>query len=369
MSRHLEIEMEAESFDKGSQHRLTGDDEEHVGSSRHEAAFSPPVVADHFIKHRPLHNKVTTKVGPHTNHEKQQQRVYDDDNANVPQNQRTWAHLDDVSSAATRDVAASSWPQPPEDAQWIPSAEPPPPRQSGTASTTARLLPHEPRTVLQQEGAHHEDSSFDNCHHHNNNHNDGDENDILSPLEGILQQNSTVTVRWTMTAAALLLAVSAFLTVLVASHYRFLLACTWVVLLGFFVSLAWLIQQTVLSSSSSSRRDRVFHPAVHAVADWVLQEMQAFVEDCREEYRTLRIANEAAYDSYRETGGATEAVPETKRPRSKLFRAVVLPLLRFNFRRGRRKRRHKETKMAQPQSDASSYVPPSETKNQETELV
>lgn len=191
-----------------------------------------------------------------------------------------------------------------------------------------------------------------------------DEN--ISPLEAVLTQNTETTVRWTMTAAASLFGVAAFLTVLVASNYRFFLACVWVMLGFMFVGFVWFVQQTILCAKSQSPR-RVFHPAVHAVADWVIREVQHFADDFRDEYLQL-IDEKAAYDSYNDNGYVAEpTVPQTqqqqqRKPKSKLFRAIVKPLMHLALGGGRRKRRKEKKKQQQAEeSSKSAYVPPATT--------
>jgi len=124
------------------------------------------------------------------------------------------------------------------------------------------------------------------------------EDTILSPFDSVLQENANSTVRWAMTAAAFLFVLAGFLTIVVASQYRFFLACVWVTLMFMFAAFVWFVQQTVICSSSrKAGSKRVFHPAVHAVAGWVQQQVQDFTDDARDYYDGLLLANEAAHDS------------------------------------------------------------------------
>jgi hypothetical protein len=160
-----------------------------------------------------------------------------------------------------------------------------------------------------------------------------------------------------MTAAAALFAISAFLTILVASNYRFFIACVWVILGILFVGFVWFVQQTVLCTSQPGARRRAFHPAVHAVADWVIREVKDIAADCRNEYLQL-IANKPAHES----GYVAEpTMPETQRthPRSKLFRNIVKPLIKLTF--GGRRKRRKEKKKQKSTEESKSYVPPTTT--------
>ena len=197
---------------------------------------------------------------------------------------------------------------------------------------------------------------------------------ILSPLESVMTQNANSTVRWTMTGAGLLFLLAGFLTILVASRYRFILACVWATLLFMFGAFVWFVQQTVLcSSNNNNNKKRVFHPAVHAVADWVQQQVQDLrddVRDCYSEY--LLLSNEPEFDSYRaasdfESDPTAHASTE-KKPKSALFRVFVKPALSVLFR-GRRKRRQKREQAAA--DSGSAYVPPrsNHPNLKETELV
>jgi hypothetical protein len=309
MSCHLEMEMEPASFDKSDEGPGIPESEQKVSISRQEAAR----VA---LPQRTQNDADTDPI---------QHREYEG-------NEHFLSTLEEIHSTKDR-------------------------RKQGTKplGSTATSLVDSAAMSQQQQPAGKDQNGPPVCN---------DDEDIISPLEGILKQNAEVTVRWTMTAVAALLAISAFLTVLVASNYRFLVACLWATLLVMFVGFAWFVQQTVFCAPGQSRR--VFHPAVHAVADWVMKEVNAFVEDCRDEYTALKIANEAAYENYRESAGAASAQePEERKPKSKLFRIMVKPLLNLTFR-GRRKRRKEQT--MHQQTKASSYVPPTET-FPEAELV
>lgn len=218
----------------------------------------------------------------------------------------------------------------------------------------------------------------------NDNSNDEDADDvILSPMESVMRQNVNSTVRWTMTGAALLFVLAGFLTILVASQYRFFLACVWATLLFLLVGFVWFVQQTVICSNTRRSR-RVFHPAVHAVADWVQQRVQDLRDDVRACYdEVLLLSNEPEYDSYRESSywesqssdnknskNPRGTVGDGRKPKSALFRVFVQPALGVLFR-GRRKRRQKRAQREAAPS-VSSYVPPSSdniSDFKETELV
>lgn len=225
-----------------------------------------------------------------------------------------------------------------------------------------------------------------------------DDDAILSPLDSVLRQNANSTVRWTMTAAAVLFAAAGVLTVAVAAQFRFFLVCVWVVLLFLFAMFVWFVQQTVICSNNRNRNNkRVFHPAVHAVAEWVQQQVQDFRHDVRDYYdhELGLLSDEAAFDHYKEipefhiSGGGSAPPPlaaEKKRAKSRsaLFRGVVKPVLNVAFRGRRKKRRQRREQQeaeaaaaaaasASGAAAAASYVPPNSSSGynhpNETELV
>ena len=205
---------------------------------------------------------------------------------------------------------------------------------------------------------------------------------LLSPLDSVLQQNSTSTVRWTMTAVAVLFCVAGFLTILAASSYRFFLTCVWITLICMFAAFVWFVQQTVLCAPNSGKRGRgrVFHPTVHAVAGWFQQQVQDFRDDFRAYYDTLMIDNEAAFDNYHQHGsddgmmgdGAKAENKANRKSRSALFRVVFKPVMNIAFRgrRKRRKKRKQDQEAAAAAAAATGYAPPPTAEaTKETELV
>ena len=205
---------------------------------------------------------------------------------------------------------------------------------------------------------------------------------ILSPIESVMHQNVNSTVRWTMTGAALLFVLAGFLTILVASQYRFVLACVWATLLFMFVAFVWFVQQTVICSNS--RNKRVFHPALHAVAGWVQQRVQDLRDDARACYdEVLLLANEPEFDNYKEasyfesesgdnknSNKARRTDGDGRKPKSALFRVILKPALSVILG-GRRRRRQKRAQQETTPS-SSLYVPPSSdgiSNLKDTELV
>jgi hypothetical protein len=169
-------------------------------------------------------------------------------------------------------------------------------------------------------------------------------------------------IRYVMTAVASLLIVAAFLSIATATQYRFLLGCVWTILLFFFIGFCYFIQETVINDASGRRR-QIFHPAVHAMGDWIASGIKNFVEDCQNEYAVLLLSNEAAYDHYRQFD-ATATQPDgpgPTRPRTKLFRAVVQPIMNVAFWRRRKHRRRKQNTIPHDKATPKNtveYVPP-----------
>jgi Ca2+/Na+ antiporter len=165
-------------------------------------------------------------------------------------------------------------------------------------------------------------------------------------------------LRYGMTAVALLLIIAAFLSIITVSQYHFVLFCVWMVLLLFFVGFCFFIQETVFNASSN-RHQQIFHPVVHAMSDWIGSGIINFVNDCQSEYALLMLSNEAAYDQYRPTPEETSRT----RPRTKLFRIVIQPIMNVTIRR-RRKLRHQKQQVPQKDvaaQDAAVYTPPNTT--------
>jgi hypothetical protein len=176
-------------------------------------------------------------------------------------------------------------------------------------------------------------------------------------------QSTTTIVRYAMTTVAALLIVAAFLSIITASQYKFFLFCVWVILIGFFIGFCYFIHETVLNPSSSPKRRRqIFHPSVHAMSDWIVSGIHDFMNDCRNEYTVLMLlsTNPAADDDnpYREMNATTNAAVhdddnnnnnndtirpnDTTRPRTKLFRMMVQPLMNITLPNLRRRRRRQQ---------------------------
>jgi hypothetical protein len=174
--------------------------------------------------------------------------------------------------------------------------------------------------------------------------------------------NSNTVIRYVMTVVALLLIVAAFLSIFIASQYHFLLFCVWLILFIFFVGFCYFIQETAMNDSPRRRR-QIFHPAVHAMGDWIASGIKNFVDDCQSEYAVLLLSNEAAHDHYRRFDSTTTRLgtndPSRTRPRTKLFRVVVQPVLNMAFWR----RRKQPQKQHMPFDDVTArnttaYAPP-----------
>lgn len=198
---------------------------------------------------------------------------------------------------------------------------------------------------------------------------------VVNPVESMTLSHSLMMpsssantmIRYVMTAVAVLLIVAAFLSIVTASQYHFLLACVWMTLLTFYIGFCFFIQETVMNSSSSRRR-QIFHPVVHAMGDWIASGIKNFVDDCQSEYAVLMLSNEAAYDHYRHFNSTQAqldvhaAESSRGRPRTRLFRLVIQPIMNVTFRR----RRNFRKKRTMPQEDATAcdmeaYTPPNVT--------
>jgi hypothetical protein len=205
------------------------------------------------------------------------------------------------------------------------------------------------------------------------------------------QKETEKTIRCVMTGAAGLLLLAASLTGMVALQYRFVLLCVWIILFALFVGFVIFVRETILCVQDRRGRRRVFHPAVHVVADWIAQEIHHFVEDCRDEYRLLLLANDPAFDSYHPH--PIEEAGSQRRRQSRVFRVLVRPIMRWTWR-GRadggtnnrqRRRREKQSKESRTTTNTpsathkeldigrrSTYIPPSQPESEllsEMEMV
>lgn len=180
---------------------------------------------------------------------------------------------------------------------------------------------------------------------------------------------SESTVRTAMTVAAALLAVAAVLSVFAVTSYHLFLACVWIILLTLFVGFCFFIQETILSDAQRQQRRRVFHPVVHAVADWISYHVTAFVEDCRDEYQWQMLTNGSADSSSNEyntnvnkNGDPRQHQQERRQPRSPVFRVLVQPFSQWNQRRRTKRRERQARKNNGPENvESTSYVPPQPT--------
>jgi hypothetical protein len=185
----------------------------------------------------------------------------------------------------------------------------------------------------------------------------------VDDLPSVPQWSTRYTFRFGLTILASLLAVAGCLTVIVATQYKLFIAIFWIILIAAFVGLVWFAQTAVLVGR------RPFHPAVHAVADWIVTECHNFVDDWRNADELLLLTNESKNEvnpsQKLETLNNAENFQNLEhgvqrqthwKPKSAIFRAVVKPFLLLRIRRKRKSN-------AQGLSDASNventtYTPP-----------
>jgi hypothetical protein len=121
-----------------------------------------------------------------------------------------------------------------------------------------------------------------------------------------------------------------------------------------------------------SRRSRrtVFHPFLHTIHDYIVKGMTDFVDDCVTEYRFLHTMIEDDTNDPDHTAATTgsASVPPPRRTKTRFFRAVVQPILRFQWRR-KRGHHHYDQRTQPPSSTVDTngisdgnrtneYVPP-----------
>jgi hypothetical protein len=168
------------------------------------------------------------------------------------------------------------------------------------------------------------------------------------------------TLRWLMTGTLALLATAAILSLWAATQYRIILLVGWMIVGFLFVGFCLVLQDTVLDVGRQRRRRRVFHPAVHAMADWVVLGVTDFLDDCRDEYQRLLLLSNSDSAQTGDEMSLTTGVQERKKPRSRLFRVMVQPLFQLRMRRQRRRQEKQQKKecAAVPTNDSAEYIPP-----------
>jgi hypothetical protein len=168
------------------------------------------------------------------------------------------------------------------------------------------------------------------------------------------------TLRWLMTGTLALLASAAILSLWAATQYRLLLLVGWMIVGFLFVGFCLVLQDTVLDAGGRKRRRRVFHPVVHAMADWVVLGVTDFLDDCRDEYQRLLLLSNSDSSKTGDEMNTTTGDEERKKPRSRLFRVMVQPLFQLRMRRQRRRqeKRQKKESVAVPTHGSATYIPP-----------
>jgi hypothetical protein len=169
------------------------------------------------------------------------------------------------------------------------------------------------------------------------------------------------TLRWLMTGTLALLATAAILSLWAATQYRLILLVGWMIVGFLFVGFCLVLQDTVLDVGRRRQRRRVFHPAVHAMADWVVSGVTDFLDDCRDEYqRLLLLSNSDSAKAGEELSATTGHEEDRKKPRSRLFRVMVQPLFQLRMRRQRRRqeKHQKKESTTAPTNGSAEYMPP-----------
>ena len=132
-------------------------------------------------------------------------------------------------------------------------------------------------------------------------------------------------------------AVLSFLAV--SKEFRFVMAVVWILLLFLFGLFIYFIQSGALEQTSRGREGRVFHPIIHAAAQMIVDEINNFQQDWKEEVLLLTYdgPDETVDDSnqYVQQDGDKCPTPDEanlqnkkkRRGKSRMFRVFVKPIL------------------------------------------
>lgn len=173
----------------------------------------------------------------------------------------------------------------------------------------------------------------------------------------IFPKSTRASIQMGMTLLFVLLLPAAFLTITSNPEYAFVIGVFWFILVSLFLGLIWVVRAVMLKDS----RAQVFHPIVHAVAERIIQEINDFRDDIRQEI-LLITDGPVDYEDCSEVSQDQSSCPakntkkktiseQSRKPKSVIFRAVVQPFLPLARRR---KRRQKQA----TNEDETSYEPP-----------
>ena len=159
----------------------------------------------------------------------------------------------------------------------------------------------------------------------------------------VFPKSTRASIQMGVTLLFILLLPAAFLTVTSNPEYAFILSVFWCILVSLFLGLIWVVRAVVLKDS----RARLFHPLVHAIAERIVQEIQDFHADIRQEFFLLTDGpanEEASRDRPEETRPAParksrSILEQPRKPKSAVFRAVVQPFLPLIRRRKARRQK------------------------------
>jgi hypothetical protein len=144
-----------------------------------------------------------------------------------------------------------------------------------------------------------------------------------------MPRNELAAVRLVLAILFGILVAAALVTVAAVQHYRLVVGTLWSILLLAYVGLASLLQHLV--------QHDVVHPTVRRVARAIAKEVEDFRLDWREQVLLLADGSAEATQEAAADGAADPLSPPPRKPRSRIFRALVQPWVPL-LRRRRRKR-------------------------------
>jgi hypothetical protein len=172
----------------------------------------------------------------------------------------------------------------------------------------------------------------------------------------LLNREETRTLQWATTGLGILFVAVAVLTVLAVDQYRLVVLVGLLVIISAFYLLLRVVQHV-------TEHPAVLHPAVHHWMRAVRTEYRNFVQDWREHLLLLTYPNDnrdnpESGSPYRDMGDEgndpLSKAPHNKRPKSRIFRALVHPLAPWLSRRRERRQQRRQEQKEQQEHEAPS---------------
>jgi hypothetical protein len=185
----------------------------------------------------------------------------------------------------------------------------------------------------------------------------------------LLNREETRTLQWATTGLGILFVAVAVLTVLAVDQYRLVVLVGLLVIISAFYLLLRVVQHV-------TEHPAVLHPAVHHWMRAVRTEYRNFVQDWREHVLLLTYPDDdnngndpESGSPYRDMGDGDDdplsKAPHNKRPKSRIFRALVHPLAPWLSRRKERRQQRRQEQNEQQEQQYDDEKPSIELQQKE----